>query len=42
MTEWKIEKINKIPKLKDTLFIEGLPGISNIGKITTDLIVEQL
>ena len=39
---WKITKVGKIPKLKNPVFIEGLPGIGNVGKIAVDFIVEEL
>ncbi len=40
---WKITQIPKtLPKLKDPVLIEGLPGIGNVGKITVDFIKEEL
>src|SRR3990170_3390812 len=30
------------PKLKDPVFIEGLPGIGNVGRIAAGYLVEQL
>jgi len=40
---WNItfEKKNK-PKLSNPIFIEGLPGIANVGKIAVDFLVEEL
>ncbi len=32
----------KIPKLRNPVFIEGLPGIGNVGKIAIDYMVEEL
>jgi proteasome assembly chaperone (PAC2) family protein len=34
------EKISK--KLKNPVFIEGLPGLGNVGKIVVDLLIDQL
>jgi len=39
---WKITKEGKVPKLNNPLFIEGLPGIGNVGKIAVDFLVEEL
>lgn len=39
---WKIEQIGKLPKLKNPVLIEGLPGIGNVGKVSVDFIVEEL
>ncbi len=41
MSEWKT-KIHKSVRLKDAVLIEGMPGIGNVGKITADVLVEQL
>ena len=30
-----------VPKLKDAVFIEGLPGIGNVGKVAIDFIIEH-
>ena len=37
----KIEELCK-PKLKNPLFIEGLPGVGNVGRIAAGYLVEQL
>lgn len=29
------------PKLKDVIFIEGLPGIGNVGKVVADFLIEH-
>jgi len=42
MVEWRIEEVSKMPKLKNPVLIEGLPGIGNVGKIAVDFIVENL
>ena len=40
---WQITQESKtIPKLNNPLFIEGLPGIGNVGKIAVDFLVEEL
>ncbi len=39
---WQITQEAKImPKLHNPLFIEGLPGIGNVGKIAVDFLVEE-
>lgn len=38
----KIIEIGKKPKLKDPLFIEGLPGVGNVGRIAAGYLVEEL
>ena len=41
-TAWEVTLEQKqLPKLKNPLLIEGLPGIGNVGKITADFLVEQ-
>jgi uncharacterized protein (TIGR00162 family) len=40
---WKITKtVKKIPKLKNPILIEGLPGIGNVGKVAVDFIIDEL
>lgn len=42
-TSWQItQEAKTLPKLKDPLFIEGLPGIGNVGKIAVDFLIEEL
>src|SRR3989344_6479049 len=43
MAEWEIinEAKEKV-QLKNPLFIEGLPGIGNVGKIAVDFLIEEL
>ena len=43
MVKWEItQETKKLPKLKDPIFIEGLPGIGNVGKIAVDFLVDEL
>ena len=39
---WEITQERKTPKLNKPLFIEGLPGIGNVGKIAVDFLIEEL
>ena len=39
---WKILQIGKIPKLSKPIFIEGLPGIGNVGKVAVDFLIDEL
>ncbi|MBS3105788.1 PAC2 family protein [Candidatus Woesearchaeota archaeon] len=39
---WKIMQFGKIPKLNKPFFIEGLPGIGNVGKIAIDFLIDEL
>lgn len=41
-SRWNYIQINKIPKLSNPIFISGLPGIGNVGKIAADILIEQL
>jgi len=38
----KIVELEKLPKLKDPLFIEGLPGVGNVGRIAAGYLAEEL
>jgi len=38
---WKFELIGKRPKMNKPIFIEGLPGIGNVGKVAVDFIVDK-
>jgi len=40
-TNWEITKESKEPKLNNPIFIEGLPGIGNVGKIAVDFLIEE-
>lgn len=43
MSEWKYEQeVKRLPKLRDPILIEGLPGIGNIGKVAVDFMIEEL
>jgi uncharacterized protein (TIGR00162 family) len=42
MPTWKIVQKNKVPKLKNALFIEGLPGIGNVGKVAIDFMIDEI
>lgn len=40
---WQALKLVKtIPKLKNPILLEGLPGIGNVGKVAVDFIIEEL
>lgn len=40
---WQITQVPKtLPKLKKVVFIGGLPGIGNVGKVAVDFIKEEL
>ena len=43
MVKWELIKESKtLPKLKNPILIEGLPGIGNVGKIAIDFLIEEL
>jgi len=39
---WKINQFGKTPKLSNPVFIEGLPGIGNVGKVAVDFLIDEL
>ncbi len=39
---WKIMQFGKTPKLNKPIFIEGLPGIGNVGKVAVDFLIDEL
>ena len=39
---WKVIQSGKTPKLNNPVFIEGLPGIGNVGKIAVDFLIDEL
>jgi len=39
---WKIQSLKGKPNLSNPIFIEGLPGIGNVGKVVVDFIVDEL
>ena len=42
-TEWQVtQDSEKLKKLNKPLFIEGLPGLGNVGKIAVDFMIEEL
>ena len=38
---WSFDKKSEKPKLKNTILIEGLPGIGNVGKIALDFLISE-
>ena len=42
MAETKIKVLKDMPKLKDPVFVEGLPGVGNVGRIAAGYLAEQL
>jgi len=42
MVETYIKVHGKLPKLKDPVFVEGLPGVGNVGRIAAGYLAEQL
>ena len=34
--------LKRNPKLKRPIFIEGLPGIGNVGKVVVDFLIDEL
>ena len=42
MNTWKVVKTGTVPKIKNPILLEGLPGIGNVGKVAIDFIVEEL
>jgi len=39
---WRIMQFEKPPKLNKPIFIEGLPGIGNVGKVAIDFLIDEL
>lgn len=40
---WNVRKlVRSVPRLKDPILIEGLPGIGNVGKIAVDFMIDEL
>ena len=37
-----INRLTKLPKLKDPILIEGLPGIGNVGKIAVEHLIDSI
>ena len=42
MNGTKIKILGKLPKLNNPIFIEGLPGVGNVGRIAAGYLAEQL
>jgi hypothetical protein len=42
MKEFEIIKLGNKPKLKNPVFIEGLPGIGNVARIAVDFLIDKL
>jgi uncharacterized protein len=38
---WEFKKTGKLPEMKEPIFIEGLPGIGNVGKVAIDFIIDE-
>ena len=42
-SQWEVtQEIKTLPKLTKPVFIEGLPGLGNVGKIAVDFLIEEL
>jgi len=39
---WRFSQVGKAPKLNNPVFIEGLPGIGNVGKVAVDFLIDEL
>lgn len=39
---WTYKPIGRMPRMRKPIFIEGLPGIGNVGKVAVDFIVDKL
>ena len=37
-----INNVDKIPKLKNPILIEGIPGIGNVGKLAVEHLVDSI
>ncbi|MBW2989421.1 PAC2 family protein [Candidatus Woesearchaeota archaeon] len=42
MSKWNICPVGRKLKLNDPIFIEGLPGIGNVGKVAIDFMADEL
>lgn len=42
MVNWQLIKEGPVPKIKNPILIEGLPGIGNVGKVAVDFIIDEL
>src|SRR3989338_1771101 len=39
---WRLVRKRKLASLANPLFIEGLPGIGNVGKVAIDFVIDEL
>ena len=39
---WRVTQFGKSPRLNNAVFIEGLPGIGNVGKVAVDFLIDEL
>ena len=39
---WRLVQKRKLSSLTNPLFIEGLPGIGNVGKVAIDFVIDEL
>ncbi len=39
---WNMAQFGKSPNLNNPIFIEGLPGIGNVGKVAVDFLIDEL
>jgi len=39
---WKFVQMGKLPRLNKPVFIEGLPGIGNVGKVAVDFLIDEI
>ncbi len=42
MPQTKIKMTRKLPELKNPIFVEGLPGVGNVGRIAAGYLAEEL
>lgn len=39
---WSFEYFSDVPKINNSVLIEGLPGIGNVGKIAVDFLIDEV
>lgn len=39
---WVSNDVGKVPRIKEAVLVEGLPGIGNVGKVAVDFLIEEL
>src|SRR3990167_9436447 len=43
MARWIVQKkFNRLPRLKNPVLVEGLPGMGQVGKIAVDFLIDAL